>query len=89
MQYCFQYIIGSHEDGIFDKVYLSEEIEEQIEFLWIHKKRGEKVFDYRNSSGVVGVAIIKFQTRQEMDRIIGTIDDYIRVEVTEEKHEIK
>ena len=88
-QYCFQYIIGSHADGIFDQVYIYEEIKSQIEFLWIHKKRGDRVFDYRNSSGVVGVAIIKFPNRQQMESVIAKIDDYIRVELVEKKYETK
>lgn len=88
-QYCFQYIIGSHGDGIFQNVYISEEIKEQIEFLWIHKKKGDKVFDYKNSSGVVGVAIIKFQSWQQMEHVIDAIDNYIRVELMEEKNENK
>lgn len=87
LKYCFQYIIGAHSDGIFDKLYISEEIEDQIEYLWIHKKRGDRVFDYTNSSGVVGVAIIRFQTPQQMENTIESIDDFIRVELMEEKDE--
>ena len=86
-QYCFQYIIGSHSDGIFDRMYIAEEIKDQIEFLWVHKKKGDQVSDYKNSSGVVGVAIITFQTRRQMESVIGEIDDSIRVELMEETNE--
>ncbi len=88
-RYCFQYIIGSHKDGIFDKLYICSEIEDQIEYLWVHKKKGDRVSVYTNSSGVVGVAIIVFQTQQQMEHTIASIDDYIRVELMEEHNENK
>ena len=81
---CFQYIIGSEKTGIYKDVWISDEIRQDIEYLYLHKKAGDQVYEYENSSGVVGVAIIHFETYDKMEKIINNIRDYIKVIVEEE-----
>lgn len=78
-QYCFQYIIGAKHDGIYKTLWINDQINDQIKYLYIHKKEDDQIDDYRNSSGVVGVAIICFETLEDMENVIENIDDYIRV----------
>lgn len=78
-QYCFQYIIGATKDGLFKDLWIHDSIKGKMVYLYIHKKENDKIDDYRNSSGVVGVAIIRFDTSDEMENVIENIDDYIRV----------
>lgn len=40
LQYCFQYIIGSDEDGRFKELYIDDYMREKVVDLYLHKNRG-------------------------------------------------
>lgn len=80
---CLQYIIGSDVSGPFKEVFFDEYIREKVIDLYIHKHRGELVGEYENSSGVVGVALLKFNDPQEMEKDIKNIKKHIKVLVEE------
>lgn len=77
--YAWQYIVGAKKNGIYKELWIHDEIKDRIKYLYIHKKEGDKINDYRNSSGVVGVVILCFELLEEMENIIENVDDYIKV----------
>lgn len=85
LQYCFQYIIGSDEDGWFKELWIDDYIQEKIVDLYIHRKEGDWVDEYENSNGVVGVALLKFKNPEEMERDIKNIKKHIKVLVEREE----
>lgn len=81
---CFQYIIGSNKKGKFQELYIDQYIQRKIDQLYVHKRPGDFVETYQNSSGVVGVALIKFSNLKEMEEDIINLDKHIQV-IVEEK----
>lgn len=83
-KFCFQYIIGSDMAGVFKELYFDDYIDKKVIYRWIHKKYGDYVDTYQNSSGVVGVAIIAFNDFDEMERDILNIKTHIRIILEDE-----
>lgn len=85
LRYCFQYIIGSEEDGCFKELYIDDYMREKVVDLYLHKKTGDWVNEYENSNGVVGVALLQFRNAEEMERDIKNIKRHIQVLVEREE----
>ena len=83
----FQYIVGSDQDGIFQELYIDEYMKKKVIKLYLHKKRGDAVVDYKNSNGVVGVVLLKFDNACEMEQDIQSIKEHIKVIVKEKTNE--
>lgn len=83
IQPCFQYIVGSKENGIFQELYIDEYMRKKVVQKYIHKKRGDSVSNYENSNGVVGVVLLKFHDVAEMEKDIEDLEKHIRVIVNE------
>lgn len=79
IQYCFQYIIGSDVNGRFAELFIDDYMKEKVVELYIHKKKGDLLSEYENSSGVVGVALLKFEGAEEMEQDIQNIKQHIKV----------
>lgn len=87
INYCFQYIVGSDQDGVFQELYIDEYILKKVVDKYIHKRKGDYLADYKNSNGVVGVILLKFSNRIEMECDIKNIKEHIKVIVKEETDE--
>ncbi len=83
ISYCFQYIIGSYKKGKFKTIFVDDYIKPKLVKLYVHKKEGEYIDEYENSSGVAGVALLKFDGLEEMEKDIKNIREHITV-LTEE-----
>lgn len=81
--FCFQYIIGGRKKGSFQEIYIDGDTQKKVERLFIHKKAGDPIDGYHNSSEVVGVAILRFKSREEMESTIQNIEKHIQVRVEE------
>ena len=79
IQYCFQYIIGSDANGRFEELFIDDYMRKKVVDLYIHKNEGDLVSEYENSSGVVGVALLKFEEEEEMEADIQNIKKHIKV----------
>lgn len=80
---CFQYIVGSDEDGIFQELYIDDYIKGKVLKRYVHKTQGDVVENYKNSNGVVGVVLLKFDNFEEMEQDIREIKKHIKVIVKE------
>lgn len=86
-EYCFQYIVGSDADGIFQELYIDDYMKKKVIKQYIHKTPGDTVENYKNSNGVVGVVLLKFSNMQEMEQDIASIKEHIKVIVKEDVRE--
>lgn len=77
--FCFQYIVGSDADGKFKELFVDSYMQPKVVKKYVHKKRGEAVSDYANSSGVVGVVLLRFNESREMEEDIKNIKKHIKV----------
>jgi biotin carboxylase len=80
-RFCFQYIINAQENGKFNDIYISDELKKHVKHLYVHKKKGDSVLAYNNSSKVVGVLIAEFQEPQTMESIFNNIQRHVHVEL--------
>ncbi|MDQ0227131.1 ATP-grasp domain-containing protein [Metabacillus niabensis] len=80
-EYCLQYIIGANESGDFAGLSISDFLKERIRQLYIHKKIGEHIDSYENSSNVLGVAIANFKNDEELLDVAKNIHSHIKVNV--------
>ncbi len=76
---CMQYVIGSERGGTFTGMELDEFIRPKIRELYLHKKPGDQIVRYGNSGAVVGVALVEFDSMEEMERIIPEMKTHIVV----------
>ena len=81
--YCFQYIVGSDEDGTFQELYIDDYMKRKVVKEYVHKMQGDVVENYKNSNGVVGVVLLKFNNMEEMEQDIREIKKHIKVIVKE------
>ncbi len=79
ISYCFQYIIGSYKKGNFKTIFVDDYIKPKLIKLYVHKKPGQYIDEYENSSGVAGVALLRFDSMQEMEKDIKNIREHITV----------
>ena len=84
ISYCFQYIVGSEQKGRFQYIYIDEYIKKKIVKQYIHKTKGDAIEEYENSSGVVGVILLKFDSMEEMEEDIKNIKEHVKVKLEEE-----
>lgn len=83
-KYTFQYIVGSDRDGHFKELYIDDYMQPKMRQKYVHKSVGDEVYDYKNSSGVVGVVMLQFDNIKEMEEDIYNIKKHIKVLVQEQ-----
>lgn len=60
-------------------MFIDDYMRKKVVDLYIHKNEGDLVSEYENSSGVVGVALLKFEEEEEMEADIQNIKKHIKV----------
>lgn len=82
--YLAEVILHSESTGFFDRLYISDDIKENVieEDLWI--KQGDKVNGFSGANEAVGTLVLKFETKEKQDIVMDNIDDYVRIIVKKE-----
>lgn len=74
-------VLHTEKDGLFKGVAFSKEIEPLIIYRNINKKPGEPVHRFINSSFRIGLILLKFESFEQMHKILGHIHEHVRVEL--------
>lgn len=77
--------LHSSMSGFFEGIDFSEEIKLHIIKICIYKKCGDKVEYFDDSSKAIGIVFLKFDNREEMQRILSAINNHIHVLIKEKK----
>lgn len=79
--YWCEVILHGSEKGIFDKLEIDNIIKNNVyeEDLWI--KKGDMIDDFTGANASVGTLILRFEKKENMDKILNNIDKYIKVRV--------
>lgn len=77
--YWAEVILHSEKPGIFEKLWISEELTNNIveEDLWIEEN--DKVGGFSGANEAIGTVVLKFESQKEMERILDNQNDYIKV----------
>lgn len=72
-------ILHSDKAGIFERLWISEEIQKYVieKDLWI--KVGEKVGEFTAANEAIGTLVLRFETQEEVDVVLSNQEKYIRV----------
>lgn len=72
-------ILHSEKEGIFEKLFISDEIKNNIveKDLWI--KEGSNVGGFSGANEAIGTLIMRFDSKEDMNKIILNQDKYIKV----------
>lgn len=73
------YMVHALKNGVYKDLWLSEKIKRKIIEQDIYVKPGEKVNKYLGSNDTIGTMIIKFESTEEMLRMIENMENDIRV----------
>ncbi len=65
--------------GAFERVEFSPEIERRIVRINVYKREGDPVEFFDNASKALGIVFLKFETAEEMSRILGAVDRHIKI----------
>lgn len=74
-------VIHSEEEGTFDSITLSPEIQPLVIRSLISKKPGDRVRRFISSAYRVGLILLKFDSVEQMHRILGDIRSHVKVNV--------
>ena len=77
--YWVEIILHSDKTGMFDFLWIAEEIRDNVveKDLWIEK--GTKVEGFSAANEAIGTIILKFKTREKMEEILANRNKYIKV----------
>lgn len=74
-------ILHADNDGVFDHLEISKELPAEIveEDLWVVK--GDKVEGFEGANNAIGTLVLKFQTADELEKVITNQRDWLNVVV--------
>jgi biotin carboxylase len=75
------YVLHSHEDGIFDSVEFSDEVEPYIYRKCIYKQPGDEVETFDGAGKALGIIFLRVPTVDQMNDIEHRIDSLIKVKL--------
>ncbi len=83
---CFMATHNLHasKNGIFDGIEYSEDVKKCIIRESLYKEKGEKVEYFDNAAKAVGIVFLKFDSKDQMKKILEGINEHIKVKVREE-----
>ena len=77
--YWAEVILHSDEAGVFDSLWIADEIRENVyeNDLWIEP--GTKVGGFSAANEAIGTLVLKFDTAERLEKVMGNIPEYVRV----------
>ncbi len=77
--YWAEIILHSEKPGVFDRLWISEEIQENVveNDLWI--KEGMKVGGFSGANEAIGTLILRFENEERLNEVLYNQQDFVRV----------
>ena len=77
-------ILHSDRPGRFEALWLDESLRDKVveEDLWV--RPGEQIGGFRAANEAVGTLVLRFETAEELERVMGDLDSFCRVQLREE-----
>ena len=71
--------LHADRNGVYEDIHFAEEIEQRIVRKCLYKKPGDRVEFFDNASKALGIIFLKFDSQEDMDRILTNINQYYKV----------
>lgn len=78
-QYVASYVIHSLQDGIYEGLWINDEIKDDIIQMDMFINVGDEIKRFENGGCGIGAALIKFDTIEEMNYSMDNMEKYIKV----------
>ena len=74
-------ILHADKDGVFDRLEISKDLPAEVveEDLWV--KQGDKVESFEGANNAIGTLILKFNSAEELERVITNQREWLKVVV--------
>lgn len=74
-------ILHSDKPGVFDKLWIADEIRENVieEDLWI--KSGDRVGGFSAANEAIGTLVLKFEQQEKLQEVMADISAFVKVEL--------
>jgi len=82
--YYATYNLHSAQNGIYENIVFSDEIEKYIIKKCLYKKTGDKVDYFDNASKALGIVFMQFPDENTQKKVLESINDSIQIKLTEE-----
>ena len=80
-KYSAYYAINSDEDGVLEQLKISVELKQYVREFHQYVKLGEKVKSFQGANYAIGIVLLVFNEREEMDYYISNISRFISIEI--------
>ncbi|MCR5122822.1 MAG: ATP-grasp domain-containing protein [Ruminococcus sp.] len=77
--YCTHYVLHSDNDGVYERIDFSDEIEKNIFRKELYKKPGDPVERFDNAAKALGIIFLKFTSAEEMYDKMNRMKEFVRV----------
>ena len=77
----FTYVLHSHEDGVFKKIEISDEIAPNVYRKVIYKNEGDLVERFDGAGKALGILFVHTDTEEQMNDFCERIDELVKVGV--------
>lgn len=77
--YLAEIILHSEKSGVFDSLWIYDEIRENVveEDLWV--KCGDEVCGFTGANEAIGTLVLRFDTREKMEEVLKNQEKYLKV----------
>ena len=77
--YWTEIILHSDKPGVFDSLFISEEIKDNLieRDLWIEK--GTQVGGFSGANEAIGTIVLRFDNKEKMEAVLSNQDKYVKV----------
>ncbi len=78
------YVVHSDKNGVLQNIEIKNEIKPYIKEFHQYIQPGEKVKSFQGANAAIGILLLSFHTREEMDYYISNINNFISLQITSE-----
>ena len=78
----YMHVLHSREKGNFVRVEYSEKVRQALVFEKVYVEPDEEVFPFLTSDKLLGIMMMRFDSREELNKVLSNIDQHVKVELT-------
>jgi len=77
--YWAEIILHSDREGLFDSIYINDEIKDSVieKDLWV--KEGDEIHKFTGANEAFGTLVLCFENKNDLDKVMDNISNYIKI----------
>lgn len=74
-------ILHATSSGIYDGLWIAPEIEKYVVEKDVWLQHGDEVHEFTGANEAIGTVVLRFDTQEQLNRVLGDSDKYVKVQV--------